>query len=445
MRYLDAKKRLAFMLATVKYIRLYMDKNPSVKLNDILKPALLTSFQIIPDGYTITMQDLSEIVCGTKSLLLEDNTPKVGVADSVNLTIQKWNGIMVDELTRLSEALKLEESTGLRLDLTNVANVINLLEAVNLSVDQPDSIESSDKILLTNEANLDVPAINVIKPIDITITQDILSLLAAKSDRLNLANQLFKVSHQATLETMEIRNAITSDSHVYIKDYTNLIVAKILGLIATSMAKTAADAQLKPTTITGVNMSSEIKVPGLLAIDHMVILSLKADSMITSTADFQLPLVKPNSLETEEKILTIIGETSKLSKQFNKLEVWDLLAKYIISREAIDAKLDSALKLEFETFIPLDFMINSTAQLRENVLLAKQFSKRFEVFAKLFVSEGLDLSLYKGAEIAHDYTISVKDQVILGRFKYSILGDHDPKYISELDNLILDDLIYITT
>ena len=192
-------------------------------------------------------------------------------------------------------------------------------------------------------------------------------------------------------------------------------------------------------------MGSKIKVPGLLAIDHMVILSLKADSMIISTADFQLPLVKPNSLETEEKILTIIGETSKLSKQFNKLEVWDLLAKYIISRDAIDAKLDSALKLEFETFIPLDFMINSTVQLRENVLLAKQFSKRFEVFAKLFVSEGLDLSLYKGAEIAHDYTISVKDQVILGRFKYSILGDHDPKYISELDNLILDDLIYITT
>ncbi len=89
MRYLDAKKRLAFMLATVKYIRLYMDKNPSVKLNDILKPALLTSFQIIPNGYTITMQDLSEIVCGVKSLLLEDNTTNVEVADSVNLTTQK--------------------------------------------------------------------------------------------------------------------------------------------------------------------------------------------------------------------------------------------------------------------------------------------------------------------------------------------------------------------
>ena len=89
MRYLDAKKRLAFMLATVKYIRLYMDKHPSVKLDDILKPALLTSFQIIPDGYTITMQDLSEIVCGVRSLLLGDNSPKTGVMDSVSLTIQK--------------------------------------------------------------------------------------------------------------------------------------------------------------------------------------------------------------------------------------------------------------------------------------------------------------------------------------------------------------------
>ena len=77
------------MLATVKYIRLYMDKNPSVKLNDILKPALLTSFQIIPNGYTITMRDLSEIVCGVKSLFLKDNTTNVEVADSVNLTTQK--------------------------------------------------------------------------------------------------------------------------------------------------------------------------------------------------------------------------------------------------------------------------------------------------------------------------------------------------------------------
>ena len=445
MRYLDAKKRLAFMLATVKYIRLYMDKNPSIKLADILKPALLKSFPTIPKDYIITVQDLNEIVGGIKSLLLGDNTPKIEVADSATLATQKWNGIEADELTKLYEELKLGKSTGLTLDLTNVANVINLLEVINLSVDQPDSIELNDKIVLTNEVNLSVPALKDIRPIDATVINDILNVIATKSNQLNLTNQLFKISHQATLETMEIRNAITSDSHVYIKDYTQLTISKLLCLIVNDMAKNIADVNLKPTNITGITTNSKIKVPGLLAIDHMVILSFEIDSVVTGTANFQLPLVKPDSLETEEKILTIIGETSKLSKKFDKLEMWDLLVKYIISKDSIDAKLESDLKLEFETFIPLDFMINSTTHLTENLRLAHQFPKRFEVFAKLFVSESLDLSLYKGAEIAHDYTMSVKDQVILGRFKYSVLGDHDPKHISELDNLILDDLIYITT
>lgn len=445
MRYLDAKKRLAFMMATVKYIRLYMDKNPAIKLDDILKPAILKSLPMIPKGYTITVQDLNEIVGGIKSIILGNNNPKIEMTDSATLVTKKWNGIKADELTKLYEELKLGKSIGLKLDLSNVANIINLLEVINLSVDQPDSIESDDKIVLTNEVNLGVPAVKDIKPIDMTVTSDILNIIDMKSNQLNLTNQLFKVSHQATLETMEIKNAITSDSYVYIKDHTQLIVSKLLGLIADSMTKNISDVDLKPTTITGVNTDSRIRVPGSLAIDHMVILAVEINSVITSTANFQLPLVKPDSLETEENILTIIGETSKLSERYNKLEVWDLLAKYISSKEKVATKLDEALTLDFETFIPLDFMINSITSLKENVLLAQQFPKRFEVFAKLYVSESLDLSLYKGAEIAHNYTMSVKDQVILGRFKYSVLGDHDPKYINELDNLILDDLIYITT
>ncbi len=445
MRYLDAKKRLAFMMATVKYIRLYMDKNPTIKLDDILKPAILKSIPMIPKGYVITIKDLNEVVGGIRSIILGNNTPKIKVDDSATLLTKKWNGIKTDELTKLFEELKLEKSVSYALDFSDVANTINLLEAINLSVDAPDSIESDDKIILSNDVTLSVPDINNLKIIDITIINNIFNLDTLKSNQLNVVNKLLKVTHQATLETMEIKNAITSDSYVHIKDYTQLIISKLLGLIASSMAKNLSDVELKPTTITRVNTDSKIKVPGLLAIDHMVILSFEIDSTITSFANFQLPLVKPDSLETEEKIITIIGETSKLSKRYDKLEIWDLLSKYIISKESVDAKLDAELKLDFETFIPLDFMINSVTSLRENILLAQQFPKRFEVFAKLYVSESLDLSLYKGAEIAHDYAISVKDQVILGRFKYSILGDHDPKYISELDSLILDDLIYITT
>ena len=69
MKYLDAKKKLIFMLSAAKYIKLITGEN-KIKLDNEIFTNISKIIQLVFPDYTIKIEDINEIIGGIKSILM---------------------------------------------------------------------------------------------------------------------------------------------------------------------------------------------------------------------------------------------------------------------------------------------------------------------------------------------------------------------------------------
>ena len=74
MRYLDAKKKLIFMMATVKYLKLYFENKTTITDDDI-NTLVIKSLPIVFKDYDIGTEDITEITGKIKSLVINFRFP----------------------------------------------------------------------------------------------------------------------------------------------------------------------------------------------------------------------------------------------------------------------------------------------------------------------------------------------------------------------------------
>ena len=138
MKYLDAKKKLIFMLSAAKYIKLITGEN-KIKLDDEIFTNISNSIQLVFPDYTIKTEDINEIIGGIKSILMgAKETSKI--SDLTILEAKRRGDVNIDSKVFTKDLMEFQRSMALKFNIdesevfSNLA-VLNNLKADYLQVD----------------------------------------------------------------------------------------------------------------------------------------------------------------------------------------------------------------------------------------------------------------------------------------------------------------------
>ena len=454
MKYLDAKKRLALMMATAKYVKLYMDANPNIEVtNEDIKLALAKALLLLPKDYVTTVEDLAIVTEGVKSLLLEAKAKNLKFSSEATLTTRHYDTIKVDDLFILNEYLKIHGIDPTTIATDEILNTIITLNNINIAVDQASRILSDDKIKFSEEHLIAAGEPNYLRTADllnivedVTLIPSVIHELELKSfidveDELKLNHaavnnisfeSVFSTVGKITMELQEIKSTFGSDD--FIKFKANVLLQSIapLALAANEAIKNTTDVNINVNNSDLLSSNTKIKTLGKLYIDYLLCLSLELAGSAKITNKFNLAVNKSVSIIHEAQIL--LEYSAKLV---------DRMSRYLGINTNILTSGEMAM--EFEEFVAVEFGMDGIFTVKDVVELNKSFPLPTKIIAKLYVPNEVKLGLINGADIMHDYTLTIKDSVTLGRFKYALLRDFDESYLSDIEELFLDDMIYITT
>ena len=145
MRYLDAKKRLIFMMAVCKYIKLIF-KNDVTITEDNIHLLVDMALPLIFPEYTITSEDKNQIIEGIKSYILKLKNIQLIVNNRVTFETVRRNTLQISEVVNTDELAEL---------ITAVSNAVQTAETMI-------SFASYNRLItsgLQNIKNNDVPTI----------------------------------------------------------------------------------------------------------------------------------------------------------------------------------------------------------------------------------------------------------------------------------------------
>lgn len=431
MRYLDAKKRLAVMMATAKYLRIKMNENPNIQINnDDVKVALATALQTVPKDYVITVKDIAVVRNGVRSILVKTEDNKVNICDDVTVDVKQYDTIQTDDYIILKEFVELH---GLKVSSIEAANLISLIKAVgilNFAIDHSDLIMAENIIKMSDAIQTDIDSSNILTVDSFNTVSEFVTYETKSSRPINIDHVLSFINN-VTIELEEIKAAIGTASYITIKADNLLKAVRALHLNIVSSTHDKQDVTISLDAEDSIASEEVIKTAGKLVFDYMVVLSITLAGKTSLKTNFELLNEKSVHVSLEEKIIS----------QFSNA-LTDKFARYLGVNDELFAS--GQLALDFEQFIAVDFGIDTFMKVSDIVSIEHAFSLPTEIIAKLCVPNDVKLTLLNGADVIYDYTLTIKDSVTLGRFKYSILQNFDEDYTASLDDLILDDLIYIT-
>ena len=452
MQYLDAKKRLAVMMATAKYLRLKMDADPSIQItNEDVKAAIALALHTVPKDYTITVEDIAIIRNGVRSILVKVAPNQVSIHDTLGLTTKRYGDLQHDYTIILKELVKLSGDTVSSLAAAELAQLIQTNGILNLALDHADYLMTDSKTLTTDLAEFNLDAITKIEldaliKTGVTFHTDIAPSALLKAEDCNSVADFVKLNEatpnimsiksafamldQVSLELEEIRSSISVDESILSKAS---VAVQLLHRI-----------QLKMDTFITINPEISINQ------DRGSLLETQAQDVTCATLSLNFLYMLAMALEdvtslqhnvklASNKAIHVVLEEKILANFDNKLV--DSLAKHLGVNDMLF--MTGSLALDFEQFIATDFELESCLYISDIVKLSKAKALPKEIIAKLYVPDQVKLSLLNGTDFKHDYTLTISDSVAIGRFKYSILQNFDEVYTTSLDDFILDDLIYI--
>lgn len=452
MQYLDAKKRLAVMMATAKYLRLKMDADPNIQItNEDVKAAIAQAVHMVPKDYTITVEDIAIIRNGVRSLLLKISPSQINIHDELGLTTKRYGDLQHDYTIILEELAKLSGATSSSLAIAELSQLMQTSSILNLALDHADYIiADSNSVTPGNiEFSLDSATkieLDALIKTGITLHTDVASSTLLKAEECNSVSDFVKLNDaipnlvsikavfatldQATLELEEIRSALNIDENILSKAS---IVVQLLHRIQMKM-----DTSVLINPVITINQDGSNLLETQASSTISATLSLNFLYMLVMTLE-DTASIQHNVKLASNKAIHVVLEEKILASFDNKL-VGDL-AKHLGVND--DLFMTGSLALDFEQFIAADFEIENYLYISDVAKLGQARALPKEIIAKLYVPDQVKLSLLNGTDFKHDYTLTISDSVAIGRFKYSILQNFDEVYTTSLDDFILDDLIYI--
>ena len=409
MRYLDAKKRLMFMMATLKYIRLLF-KNEITITDDELKLLVQKSIPLIFKDYTIRTEDMNEIVNGIKSCILQFNKNISKINENVTMETIRRGLIHIDDKLFVNNIAKLI----LALSNTFISdeNLISLVDSNMLTTSQikplkngelPINIE--DKLIVIIKKAMPFIFYNEnISIEDKNIILDNISSIILKPKDDNIESK-----YEMVMETI-IRNSLYINGKIKVKEDLANLITSISNLFYVDTFITTKDYNKLLASISN---------------------KLKIDSKITVDNAFELVALYSDLVLVNDLVLSI-NDFKLQTPPSNKLFIKD------------GSKISNDVVLTLGNFISLPFEINTKLFINNKLFLDTVESCKV-ILESVFNTKNKNIIRIDESRNLIDKisSLDVNDCLQILRYRYSLLRDWDSIQMDDILNLNMSQLIYV--
>lgn len=283
MKYLDAKKKLIFMLSAAKYIKLITGEN-KIKLDDEIFTNISKSIQLVFPDYTIKTEDINEIIGGIKSILMcAKETSKI--SDIIILEAKRRGDVNIDSKVFIEDLLEMQRAMAIKFNINEkevFSNkvVFNDIKSNYLQID--DLFKSFSFV----EFNRTVSAIiEILENIGIT---DVIEIRNPNSGQLSIDSK-FILNHNLEIEMTDLIPIPFDITEIfYLTESVNIDSVSTKLIISNNKTELMDKVDLSP------DRAPNLSLPVMLSFTDCLAISKYRYSLLEDYDDFDIGNIKNN-------------------------------------------------------------------------------------------------------------------------------------------------------
>ena len=283
MKYLDAKKKLIFMLSAAKYIKLITGEN-KIKLDDEIFTNISKSIQLVFPDYTIKTEDINEIIGGIKSILMcAKETSKI--SDITILEAKRRGDVNIDSKVFIEDLLEMQRAMAIKFNIDEkevFSNkvVFNDIKSNYLQID--DLFKSFSYV----EFNRTVSAImEILENIGIT---DVIEIRNPNSNQLSIDSK-FILNHNLEIEMTDLIPIPFDITEIfYLTESVNIDSVSTKLIISNNKTELIDNVDLSP------DKAPNLSLPVMLSFTDCLAISKYRYSLLEDYDDFDIGNIKNN-------------------------------------------------------------------------------------------------------------------------------------------------------
>lgn len=283
MKYLDAKKKLIFMLSAAKYIKLITGEN-KIKLDDEIFTNISKSIQLVFPDYTIKTEDINEIIGGIKSILMcAKETSKI--SDITILEAKRRGDVNIDSKVFIEDLLEMQRAMAIKFNINEkevFSNkvVFNDIKSNYLQID--DLFKSFSYV----EFNRTVSAImEILENIGIT---DVIEIRNPNSNQLSIDSK-FILNHNLEIEMTDLIPIPFDITEIfYLTESVNIDSVSTKLIISNNKTELIDNVDLSP------DKAPNLSLPVMLSFTDCLAISKYRYSLLEDYDDFDIGNIKNN-------------------------------------------------------------------------------------------------------------------------------------------------------
>lgn len=283
MKYLDAKKKLIFMLSAAKYIKLITGEN-KIKLDDEIFTNISKSIQLVFPDYTIKTEDINEIIGGIKSILTcAKETSKIS-----NITIleaKRRGDVNIDSKVFIEDLLEMQRAMAIKFNI-NESEVFSNKVVFNDIKSNYLQIDDLFKSFSFVEFNRTVSAImEILENIGIT---DVIEIRNPNSNQLSIDSK-FILNHNLEIEMTDLIPIPFDITEIfYLTESVNIDSVSTKLIISNNKTELMDNVDLSP------DKAPNLSLPVMLSFTDCLAISKYRYSLLEDYDDFDIGNIKNN-------------------------------------------------------------------------------------------------------------------------------------------------------
>lgn len=283
MKYLDAKKKLIFMLSAAKYIKLITGEN-KIKLDDEIFTNISKSIQLVFPDYTIKTEDINEIIGGIKSILMcAKETSKI--SDITILEAKRRGDVNIDSKVFIEDLLEMQRAMAVKFNI-NESEVFSNKVVFNDIKSNYLQIDDLFKSFSFVEFNRTVSAImEILENIGIT---DVIEIRNPNSNQLSIDSK-FILNHNLEIEMTDLIPIPFDITEIfYLTESVNIDSVSTKLIISNNKTELIDNVDLSP------DKAPNLSLPVMLSFTDCLAISKYRYSLLEDYDDFDIGNIKNN-------------------------------------------------------------------------------------------------------------------------------------------------------
>lgn len=283
MKYLDAKKKLIFMLSAAKYIKLITGEN-KIKLDDEIFTNISKSIQLVFPDYTIKTEDINEIIGGIKSILTcAKETSKI--SDITILEAKRRGDVNIDSKVFIEDLLEMQRAMAIKFNI-NESEVFSNKVVFNDIKSNYLQIDDLFKSFSFVEFNRTVSAImEILENIGIT---DVIEIRNPNSNQLSIDSK-FILNHNLEIEMTDLIPIPFDITEIfYLTESVNIDSVSTKLIISNNKTELMDNVDLSP------DKAPNLSLPVMLSFTDCLAISKYRYSLLEDYDDFDIGNIKNN-------------------------------------------------------------------------------------------------------------------------------------------------------